>query len=1313
MSFMRSCTARLFASVMVLAAVFAFGCKLEDDDDSNSTSTATTVSATSVSISGDTSVEVGSSITLTAALSPSNTTDSASSVAWSITSGGDYATLSAATGASVTLTGVSAGDVTVTATFGTLTAATHTVTVAAALPQYPVNGATSAFADTQLILNFESTPTLSSGNIYIYTSSGTCKDTIAVASTSDNESQKCQSGYTLNVGNQQLVRVSGTKVYIQPHYGVLSASTSYYVLIASGVITGTLKGASSAFTGFTTSSDWAFTTGSAPSISTSTAITVSNATSSNTADFFSVYGAMKAAAAKSSGTYTINIAAGTYYELISVSSKGADIILHGPDSNTKGDTCVIEYVNNQYMNSSTMSMRPSFYFSGADLTLENVTLKNLTARATSYTYDGKNGSGSYQAETLMFASGSGHYLNAYNSSFTSLQDTLYTTGKAWFYNCYVAGDVDYIWGTSDVALFENCALECVNDSATAAYLFETRVGSTSGTTVGKGYVLYNSTVTIDSGVTAYYGRRASTVSSSTAYYDQCALVNVDFTGSGTLSSKHWYEGNTTNGVTGTLYGDYADIGWKEYGVTQSSSAVSTSSKVSDSGVITSTEYTNEYSGRRAILNRVYNVSDKAYDRDTSTNFAVDKLISSRGYSVDADTSSETLSTEATSTSVTYDFRTLTSYSQYDKLSSMSASSGSGDDITLTSFKWHSSSYGAVTGSSSSTITIPVTGACTVCVYGSYTTTGTVSLATDGGTSYGSGTLAAGTSSSLSELDLSYTGSDSDSLVLTFGTSSMYVAKIVVTYTSSSSLSLTISGDNSVAVGSSIILTCTPSSTTSSTDYSWYFSTGTSSDYATLTVATETTSSSTATLTGVAAGTANVYCAVDGVVSSAYSVSVTDSSTSYLSYTDSPSGFASYNDSSCFNNYSSYTTVTVSTHSALKTYAAKGGYIIYVSGMIDLSDGMIPTAYDGTTDTLNSFISSTNGTYTSYSAWRTAYAAQCATTTDDETENSSEGTGNSGLYSALWTLSNAYKAIVQVPIASNTMIIGLTSSSGVKDGNLSISGVSNVAIRNMTIQDAYDPFPHHENGDGYNAQYDGITIQGTNDHIWIDHCTFKDSFKSHVYVSTGGTTSEKWVTYDGFCDIKGSAQYITVSYCKFMDHDKTMLIGSADNESFTGTRTVTLHHNYFTNCVQRLPMVRLTNIHIYNNYYDYTPATDEGNSSTISSGYAIGVRASVNMIAEYNYFDSSIKYAFSGSSDTAKVKINGVSTDKTSSTLLYQKNNTINCTESSNSSYYTATGTMPFTPSSYYTYTADTAATVADSTSGVRANAGAGVWTVKQ
>ncbi len=192
---------------------------------------------------------------------------------------------------------------------------------------------------------------------------------------------------------------------------------------------------------------------------------------------------------------------------------------------------------------------------------------------------------------------------------------------------------------------------------------------------------------------------------------------------------------------------------------------------------------------------------------------------------------------------------------------------------------------------------------------------------------------------------------------------------------------------------------------------------------------------------------------------------------YIKISDTPTGYASITTPS--------KSITVSNRSDFIKYATEGEYIVYVDGMIDLSNGYLPESAGGSNTNLDSLVNSnTSGAYTTYDSFKEAYAKSCITSTNDKSSSSPE----SSLGSYLWACNSAYGNIIKVNIASNTQIIGLTQQSGIKGGMLNISSVSNVAVRNMIIQDAYDPFPHHEKDDGYNAQWDCIVIQGTSSNI---------------------------------------------------------------------------------------------------------------------------------------------------------------------------------------------------------------------------------------
>ena len=171
---------------------------------------------------------------------------------------------------------------------------------------------------------------------------------------------------------------------------------------------------------------------------------------------------------------------------------------------------------------------------------------------------------------------------------------------------------------------------------------------------------------------------------------------------------------------------------------------------------------------------------------------------------------------------------------------------------------------------------------------------------------------------------------------------------------------------------------------------------------------------------------------------------------------------------------------------------------------------------------------------------------------------------------------------------------------------------------MNILDAFDPFPDIQKNDGFNAQYDGVSIESSKN-IWVDHCHFKDTVElGHVHLAGGELT--KWQTYDGLCDIKGDSAAITISHNIFENHDKTMLIGSRDSDGSSETRTITVAHNIFDNCAQRLPMARNAKVHVYNNFYD-------SKDGFYDQKYAVSVRFGSLIYAQNNYFAKGVKISY--------------------------------------------------------------------------------------
>ncbi|MFI6457322.1 polysaccharide lyase family 1 protein [Streptosporangium amethystogenes] len=163
------------------------------------------------------------------------------------------------------------------------------------------------------------------------------------------------------------------------------------------------------------------------------------------------------------------------------------------------------------------------------------------------------------------------------------------------------------------------------------------------------------------------------------------------------------------------------------------------------------------------------------------------------------------------------------------------------------------------------------------------------------------------------------------------------------------------------------------------------------------------------------------------------------------------------------------------------------------------------------------------------------------------------------------------------VASNKSVLGVGSGSGLNGGGLTMSGVSNIIIRNLTIQNSGD---------------DAINVQNGSHNIWIDHNNFTRA-------------------YDGLVDIRLASDFVTVSWNRFYNHDKSVLLGSDDsNTGDIGHLRVTYVHNWFDGTNQRHPRVRFGNpVHVLNNYY-----------SNIGS-YGVASTTNAGVYVERNHFEN--------------------------------------------------------------------------------------------
>ncbi|MBR1715007.1 MAG: Ig-like domain-containing protein [Treponema sp.] len=563
-------------------------------------------------------------------------------------------------------------------------------------------------------------------------------------------------------------------------------------------------------------------------------------------------------AATAAGDYTITLTAGTYEEANLVYNGAGNIVISGVAGTTYGTDVLIKgYGDNTA--TSTEKTRCALEFIGTNgnsLVLENLSVQNTFSRVGD-TY------GKTQAEALGFDSTG--TCAAYNCSFLSHQDTIRTVGKAWFYGCYIEGDVDFIWmeKAGKVALYENCAIKTVSDETTSAYI--AAPGMTAAEVFNKGLVVYNSAVKAEC-ADSYMFRNPWGVSES--LYNIAAFVNVNV--EGTLNS-------TLQKSTASQYGldSNGAIGWK----LDKDLSDSYSSKSSEINIISEAVEKAEYNGRTRIVNRVYKLNPEKYANDSDV-WDVNSLASTRGWSVTTDASSldsdESSSVKANGTYNIAEYATDTT--QWASIADGSSTDGY---VSWSGIVYHGTSYGAAVKSGSGTVSIQVAGASVISVMSSSYGNGTLTVTdSDGNVVLDSYSTKMATDKTA--ISFIYSGTSETTLTLTF-TATSYIGTITVSAWDGEQQKVTkvaVSGDDAVTKDDTITLTatvttqyCAPSTVT------W-----TSSDESVATV------SDSGVVTGVAAGEATITATstFDTSKSDSITVSVTEVKSAKATWLDNTS-----------------------------------------------------------------------------------------------------------------------------------------------------------------------------------------------------------------------------------------------------------------------------------------------------------------------------------------------------------------------------------------------------------------------------------------
>ena len=296
----------------------------------------------------------------------------------------------------------------------------------------PPDDATNICPDTLLRLTFDAPPILGrTGQIHITDSSGQLADTIDLPANDAHKAQPRTIG-GLTFTNYPIL-ISNNIALVCPHAGVLEYEHTYRISIDPGV-----------FEGVSNAPAWTIHTKRNGPASDAERLTVA---ADGSGDFCTVQGAIDFVPPGNSQSREIFIRNGVYQEIVFVTNRN-HLTFRGEDRKQT----VIEYANNEnfnYLGLKRNAYRQTFGVDADDFRLENLTLHNTTPK------------GGKQAEALRV---DGQRCAINDVDFYSFQDTLKLSGTVFVSNCYIEGDVDFIWGYG-TCYFTNCEIKSVTSRA--------------------------------------------------------------------------------------------------------------------------------------------------------------------------------------------------------------------------------------------------------------------------------------------------------------------------------------------------------------------------------------------------------------------------------------------------------------------------------------------------------------------------------------------------------------------------------------------------------------------------------------------------------------------------------------------------------------------------------------------------------------------------------------------------------------------------------------------------------------------------------
>jgi hypothetical protein len=330
----------------------------------------------------------------------------------------------------------------------------------------------------------------------------------------------------------------------------MTSNQTYYVTMDDGIVA---DSTGAYFAGISDTNAWRFNTKpTGPANPTNLVVAADGS-----GDFVTVQGAVDSVSPGNTNYTVINIHDGNYVEIVNISGKN-NLTFQGQSR----QGTVVGYPNNNNLTGTTAA-RMAFKVNSSDIHLENLTLTNGTPQ------------GGSQAETLLVYN-SGLRCTVDNCDIVSRQDTILinqNTSQAYFHNCRVIGNFDYIWGVG-VGYFDHCIFHTITNTLSGSYNLTAARTATSGalsattpwvnpngtTYSAYGFTFVYCTFEADAGVTGITLAGSNGTAGGLDSWVNCLIdTNAYVSPSTVLSNTYVFWQNNNKDITGTGFISYTNV----------------------------------------------------------------------------------------------------------------------------------------------------------------------------------------------------------------------------------------------------------------------------------------------------------------------------------------------------------------------------------------------------------------------------------------------------------------------------------------------------------------------------------------------------------------------------------------------------------------------------------------------------------------------------------------------------------------------------------------------------------------------------------